>query len=331
MGDTPTIIPIASGKGGVGKTFLAANLAIALAEMGHATVAVDLDFGGPNLHSFLGIPNLHPGIGDFLKARTGELPQFLVKTDIPDLTFLPGDGRTPFMSNISYAEKRRLITHLGRIRTEYLLLDLGAGTSFNTLDFFRLSRSGMLVITPEYPSIMNMLSFLKQFLLRTIERKFVKNDQIVALLRSEYKQPITNAQGNITVLQEKIGRFDDRAGREVEKICQEFRPRMVFNMGDDPDEITIAAQINRSLKEILSMSADYFGFVLHDDYVRESVKKRKALLPSYGQCVAAQDIRKIAHRILSYWERPIENSDQILLKSTKKLHESLPHPDAGEG
>jgi cellulose biosynthesis protein BcsQ len=64
-----TIIPIASGKGGVGKSFLTANLGVVLAEMGHTTVVVDMDLGGSSLHFFLGLSNRFPGIGDFLKAR----------------------------------------------------------------------------------------------------------------------------------------------------------------------------------------------------------------------------------------------------------------------
>jgi flagellar biosynthesis protein FlhG len=55
------VIPVASGKGGVGKTFVSANLAIALAELGYRVITVDLDFGGANLHSFLGLSNCHPG------------------------------------------------------------------------------------------------------------------------------------------------------------------------------------------------------------------------------------------------------------------------------
>ena len=50
-----TIIPIASGKGGVGKSFVAANLSIALAELGNQVIVADLDFGGSNLHTCLGI------------------------------------------------------------------------------------------------------------------------------------------------------------------------------------------------------------------------------------------------------------------------------------
>jgi Mrp family chromosome partitioning ATPase len=67
-----TIIPIASGKGGVGKSFVSSNLAIALAQKGHRVIAVDLDFGGANLHSFLGLANRYPGIGDFLQARIAQ-------------------------------------------------------------------------------------------------------------------------------------------------------------------------------------------------------------------------------------------------------------------
>lgn len=50
------IFPIASGKGGVGKSLIATNLAIALAQAGKEVVLVDLDLGGSNLHLMLGIP-----------------------------------------------------------------------------------------------------------------------------------------------------------------------------------------------------------------------------------------------------------------------------------
>ena len=63
------IIPVAGGKGGVGKSILAANLAMALAQAGHETIAVDLDLGGSNLHSYLGISNTFAGVGDFLIDR----------------------------------------------------------------------------------------------------------------------------------------------------------------------------------------------------------------------------------------------------------------------
>jgi hypothetical protein len=128
------IIPVASGKGGVGKTFIAANLALALAELGHRVVAVDLDFGGANLHSLLGISNRHAGIGDFLKARTAELEDLLVPAGAPNLSFLPGDGKTPFMANIAYAQKIKLMVRIRKLPADFILLDLGAGSSLGGIE-----------------------------------------------------------------------------------------------------------------------------------------------------------------------------------------------------
>ena len=73
----PTIIPVASGKGGVGKSFLTANLAIALAELGRKVIVADLDLGAANLHTFLGLENHHAGVGDFVKTKTADLADFV--------------------------------------------------------------------------------------------------------------------------------------------------------------------------------------------------------------------------------------------------------------
>jgi flagellar biosynthesis protein FlhG len=85
MSQPAIIIPVAGGKGGVGKTHITANLALALADQGYATIAVDLDLGNSNLHSLLGLPNQYPGIGDFLRIGQDPLEHFLVQTDHPNL------------------------------------------------------------------------------------------------------------------------------------------------------------------------------------------------------------------------------------------------------
>lgn len=318
-----TIIPVASGKGGVGKSLLTANLGIALAEMGHPTIAVDMDLGGSNLHSFLGLSNRFPGVGDFLKARSAELQELLVPTNTPNLQFLPGDGRTPFLANIPYAQKIRLISHIVRLPAEYILLDLGAGMSFNTLDFFRLSSHGLVVITPEFPSIMNMLAFLKHVLLRVIEGSFGKNQRIRDLLHSLYKQPMTTQRFSIRALQSEITAIDSEAGKKVTALCNRYRPRIVFNMGEHPDDIKIAKQINGTLQDILSLEADYFGFIFEDSIVRQSIRKRTSLLPYYSDSMAAKGIIRIARRIIRFWDQPVDNSAELLLTHARKDYESI--------
>ena len=177
------IIPIASGKGGVGKSFLAANLSIALAKLGKKVIAADLDFGGSNLHTCFGMHNTHPGIGDYLRARYGKLEDLLVKTNTDNLQFLAGDARSPFMANMHHAQKLRLVQNIRQLNCEFLILDLGSGSTFNTLDFFGMTRLGLLVTTPEHTSIMNMLTFLKLFAFRIIERTLPRNKSVETKLR----------------------------------------------------------------------------------------------------------------------------------------------------
>ena len=321
MKKIPKIIPIASGKGGVGKTFLAANLAIALAEAGHPTIAVDMDLGGSNLHSFLGLPNRFPGIGDFLKARSAELEELLVDTATPKLRFIPGDGLSPFLANIPYAQKMRLISKVKKLPAEYILLDLGAGTSFNTIDFFRISRYGIIVTRPEYPSIMNMLGFLKHFVLRLIERTLANDQRIHDLLRSSYKQPIAEQRDSLGALGPKIAAIDRDAGKKVEDLCRDFRPRVLFNMGEHPDEIEIARNIDSSLENALSLKVDYFGFIFEDPDVRRSIKKQIPFLPEYRESIAGKGIVQTAERVARFLEVPVKESAMLLLKRTREDYE----------
>jgi len=168
MNHRPVIIPVASGKGGVGKSFITANLAIALAERGKQVIVIDLDLGGCNLHSFLGLPNRFPGIGDFLQVDGLVLPDLLVPTGITNLMFLPGDGKIPLLANIPFVQKVKLMNEIRKLPADYIFLDLGAGASYNTLDFYGISQFGILVIKPEYTSLMNMLTFLKNYLFRSV-------------------------------------------------------------------------------------------------------------------------------------------------------------------
>lgn len=131
------IIPIASGKGGVGKSLVAANLAIALAQSGKKTVLADLDLGGSNLHLLLGLRGIPFGIGTFFTTPEADFERLLIDTDIENLRFIPGDSEIPGMANLKPAQKKALIRALLALEdTDVLVLDLGAGTSANTVDFF---------------------------------------------------------------------------------------------------------------------------------------------------------------------------------------------------
>jgi flagellar biosynthesis protein FlhG len=302
-------------------------LAIALAELGHRVIAVDLDLGGANLHSFLGLANRHPGIGDFLKARTAELEELLVPCRTPQLHFLPGDGKTPFMANIAYAQKMKLISRIRKLPADFILLDLGAGSSFNTLDFFRLSPRGLLVTTPEPTAVMGMMVFLKNFLLRAIKREMVRYHAVHGMLQALHKLPMDAQTLSIKDLHQKIVDEDPQAGELVGQIYQNCRPRIIINMGENPDDSKMAFKISQTLGSILSIEADYFGFIFRDRSVLSSIRSSNPFLPCYPNSLAAENITRIANRIVKFWNRPVEDSAALLFNHVQKDYDNRQRSD----
>ncbi|MFP4475326.1 MAG: P-loop NTPase [Desulfatibacillaceae bacterium] len=326
MSTKTTIIPVASGKGGVGKTLFAANLAIALARRGHETVAVDMDLGGSNLYTYLGVPNNTSGIGDFLKAGDTAFEDLAVNTGIDNLRFIPGDGRTPFMANISYEQRNRLIEKIRGIDARYVVLDLGAGTVFNTLNFFGLAYRGIIVTTFETPAVMNFIMFLRSFIFRVITGIVRENERALDIVVKAFSRSIRTEPLTVDSLIAMIAEVDQGLADKARRACNYYRPRIVYNMGDHPDELSVTNRIDNALRQGLSMETDHFGFVFFDDTVRMSAKNREVLVTRYPKSVAAQGISRIAARLEKTWDYADPDSARRLLASTNKEYEAWRAP-----
>ena len=102
------IIPVASGKGGVGKSLLSANLAIALGQSGKRVLLVDLDLGASNLHLVLGHPNAKEGIGTFLTGQS-KFEDIIHQTDYMNVSFIAGDAEIPGLTSLKVSQKTSAI------------------------------------------------------------------------------------------------------------------------------------------------------------------------------------------------------------------------------
>jgi flagellar biosynthesis protein FlhG len=94
------ILPIASGKGGVGKSLIATNLSIALAQAGKQVVIADFDLGGSNIHLMLGQSGIQQGIGVFLTNSKLKFEHIVLDTSYKNLRFVPGDAEIPGVANL---------------------------------------------------------------------------------------------------------------------------------------------------------------------------------------------------------------------------------------
>lgn len=292
------IIPIASGKGGVGKSIFAASLATALAGKGYDTVAVDLDLGGSNLHTYLGLPNTSPGVGDYLKQRLPSLQELIVPSGIRNLRFLPGDGKTPFMANIPTAQRLQLLREIQQIEARYIIIDLGAGTSLNTMNFFGLSNRGIIISSLDTPSLMNSLVFLRNFIFANIISLVHDNKIIRKELLDAYRLPADSDHLTVAGILDKIRSYDPKLAERVKKRCSSFRPAFILNMGDRPEDLKVIGKIETTLRKNLSLSAQFLGMLFYDDAVRKAVRRNEPFLAGNPDSLYGRCLKEILGRLL---------------------------------
>jgi MinD-like ATPase involved in chromosome partitioning or flagellar assembly len=157
----PDVWAVAGGKGGVGKSVMAANLAVAVARRGLRCLLIDADLGGGNQHTLFGIQAPRTTLDVFLQGDEKELSSVATPTRFHGLSLVFAASDALGAANPKHSQKQKFIRHLRKADADVVLLDLGAGTGFNTLDLFLTARVQLVVTTPELTAIQNAYGFIK--------------------------------------------------------------------------------------------------------------------------------------------------------------------------
>ncbi len=293
------ILPIASGKGGVGKSLVAANLSIALAQAGKRVVLADLDLGASNLHIILGMPVVKKGIGTFLSTPGSDFSEIVLDTDYPGLRFVPGDAEIPGLANINQKQKAALIRRLLGMEADYLVLDLGAGTSTNILDFFLMSSRGIVVTTPALTATLNAYLFLKNAVFRLMYSSFKKQSPAFLFLESLRKDGASFQKIFIPAILDKVAQIDPESHAKLAGRMTAFRPRLVLNMLEDPKTADRASKIRRSAGEYLNVGLEHLGVIARDAFQDIALGSRIPVIRYKPQSLLAQAVYRIADKIVS--------------------------------
>jgi flagellar biosynthesis protein FlhG len=293
------IVPIASGKGGVGKSLVAANLSIALGQAGKRVVLADLDLGASNLHVILGLPAPKTGIGTFLSGSAGSFDNVVIDTDYVNLRFVAGDAEIPGLANIRPAQKNMLVKRLLSLDADYLVLDLGAGTSSSILDFFLMSSQGIVVTTPALTATLNGYLFLKNAVFRLLYSSFGTRSKAYEYLESLRRDGSSLQKAYIPAILDRVAEIDPERHRTATERLARFRPRLLLNMLDEPKEAEKAQKIRRSCAEYLKLDLEHLGVLYRDELQDIALSSRIPIIRYKPQGVLSQAIYRVADKLIS--------------------------------
>lgn len=154
------VIAVTSGKGGVGKTNIALNLAIALQQMGKLTLVLDADMGMANVHLLAGVNPTQ----DIMAVVKGEAELSDIILEGPSgIGIIPGGGGFIALADSSRQERRIIIDALSEVElaAETILVDTGAGMAGSVRDFLVSADDILFVLTPDITSLADAYGLLK--------------------------------------------------------------------------------------------------------------------------------------------------------------------------
>jgi len=260
---------------------------------------VDLDLGASNLHLVIGQSSPKAGIGTYLTGQT-PFEQTITPTDYENVYFIAGDSEIPGLTSLRVSKKNELVKNFQAQAKnfDYLILDLGAGTHLTILDMFLLSPQGIIVTAPTVTATLNGYLFLKNIVFRMMYNTFKKGTPAHEYLENLKKDSASLQRLYIPRLVEALEKVDPKNTELFKSRMDEFRPRLVLNMIDDPKDADRANKIRRSCQQFLGLNLEHLGVVYRDSLQDKALASRLPIIIYKPQCLVSQGIYRIAEKII---------------------------------
>lgn len=288
---------IGGGKGGVGKSLIASSLAISLSRLGNAVVAVDLDLGGANLHTTLGVDLPKKTLGDFIAKRVSRLNECVIETEIPRLSLISGAQDATSVVDPTLESKREIIAQLRRLDADYVIVDLGAGTSLHTVDFFLAADLNLLTVLPEPTSIENAYRFIRTAYFRRLAQSRHLSD--VKSLIDAANDP-KNDLGIRTPadLFREINRQSPECGMRLKQEIEKIKPRLIVNQARTQTDIEIGFSVKTVCKRYFGIDLDYVGYLDYDSAVWQAVRRKRPLMLEFPNSKLVSSIDRVVQYLV---------------------------------
>ncbi|HKE17828.1 MAG TPA: helix-turn-helix domain-containing protein [Kofleriaceae bacterium] len=274
----PVVVAVASGKGGTGKSLLAANLSLLLASFGKRVVAVDAALGDLGLYGMLGVGETRLTLRDALKPGGPPLGDLVMVTAVAGLGLIASEaGAAP--AELDQAAAAQLAPQLGRLDADYVVVDLPSGCSRYVVELLVTADLRILVLLPEPPAVELAARLLRASFGRSLERAGMS-----ALV----------ADGRLPIPLDMVERAP-----QVREHMLGLRAAVVLNAVRSRADVDLGAGIATAMRRRLGLPVRYSGHVEYDDAVWVSQRRRRALLIEHPESRAAKGVEKVMRRLLA--------------------------------
>ena len=265
--------------------------------MGNSVIAIDLDLGGANLHTTLGVDLPKQTLSDYFNHRVAGIENCVVPTGIPHLRIISGAQDAIGITNILPAQRLDFLRSVKKLDADYLIFDLGAGTNFNTLDFFLSADIGIITLLPEPTSIENSYRFIKSTYFRYLMLCASLEDvRPLVEMAMDSKNPL-GIKSPADLFRE-VNKANPEAGMRLKREIENFRPGVIVNQTRTQTDVDIGTSVKTVCKKYFGIDMDYIGHLDYDSAVWQAVRRKRPLMLEFPNSRLVSSIEQIVQNII---------------------------------
>jgi flagellar biosynthesis protein FlhG len=226
----------------------------------------------------MGIRTPSRTLNDFISRQYATLDEVCMGTEQKGLRIICGASEVLTLANLQYTQKVKILQAISKIEADHVILDLGAGTGFNTLDFFLSADRQIVVMTPQPVAIQNAYAFVRNAVYRTLSRLTSRRPSLGGLVKAAMDPKNDIQVRTVSTLLDRVAENGDPAdASEMAIHLKRIHPTLITNMIREPRDKNAGRIIQMVSQKHLMIQAEVGGGVYYDPQINAMVSAMEPL------------------------------------------------------
>lgn len=315
---------IAGGSGGCGKSLISSIIASSLAKMNKKVLLIDADPEGSQFYQGLTDTSETSAFCDFLENPQTPLTDLVTQTELQGVCILPQASEIAAALSPNSTHHGRLTHEINALQHDYILIDLGAVVTLQSLDLFLCGATRILVSTPEPNCVQSAYGFLKLSLQRLLFKSFADDEVALPLIqRMDSPDPQTKIE-TISQLIELTTQVDREKAAAIRRLRELFHCTFILNKVSKEPQLKMIQAFKTVSKKFLGM--DIFSAGHFDFFECLSSQKAKLSLSAFPKPETTEEkqIQAVVLNLLKFESlHENETENPAALSEMGSIHEKL--------